>query len=477
MLKYNNTHLFTGYLKQLLSSFKLPTYKIYSLKNKQAYNENKNEVEKDIIPSTISRFVPYLRNEQLQTYTIETINKDEDIYAGKWTTVSDDSVYNINNFKSLAISSNIYDAHTHNYLGDFLRYQRDANNLDLMCLYNCFSDEMPQQLVYNTFNTHDKKYKIYMVPVKYLQEYTIAIDCSQRVEMFCGFYNKYFIMPDQNNSYYDILTSFMENTYKSYSGLRFNDPIIYDGLKSDEIWKILASVGDYEVDSTSSVFNFNNVEEDLKLFIKLPQSNTSSIVILEGNYLNWNDRQYKIDHTVWNEETHEWEQVHNWAQEANKFIVNFDNYNERLDNNTAVFKPITYLQLLQCNTGVNYPFADRLIEYLLGNTITNEEELEDNIKRIQKIIQYNIKDYTSTINSYYGLWDEYIRPVLYSYMQEYANNSAINHDLLGYVDKDVENLYKSGSTVTGRVLGTLKDIDLYPDIYLAAKAKEIKRGY
>ncbi|MBO7078473.1 MAG: hypothetical protein J6W64_01525 [Bacilli bacterium] len=121
-----------------------------------------------------------------------------------------------------------------------------------MCLYNCFSNEMPSILKYNRhieqnvdgiqmdfdidFNTQDKKYKIYMIPVKYLQDYTIAIDCDSRVEMFCGFYSKYFIKPnDANDPAKDVLSKFIETTYASYSGLRFNDPIVYDKLNTIDI--------------------------------------------------------------------------------------------------------------------------------------------------------------------------------------------------------------------------------------------------
>lgn len=469
MLKFNNTHIFTGYLKQLLGSFKLPTYRIYSSKNEQFAKSN--NLETDIIPSTVSRFVPYLKTGKLQIYSNKA-SAEEPNYG--WSQVAASFRHNKNNYKSLVISNNIYDSYTHKYLGEFLRYQRDANDLDLMCLYNCFSDEMPALLSYiytkpsenfsTKFDTSDSKYKIYMVPVKYLQEYTIAIDCNSRVEMFCGFYNKYFIKG--NDDTIASLNTFMNKTYVSYSSIRFNDPIIYDKLMGQNIWNDLLA--------SNTKFNFDNHEEDLKLFIKLPSNNNSSIVILEGNYVRWNDRQYKIDHASWNGKA--WDVKNNWKQISNKFIVNFENYEERLLNNEVIFKPITNLQLLQLNTGTSYPFADRLIEYLIGNAITGEDELEDNVKRIQSIMHKNDASYTAT-SDFYGLWDEYIRPVLYCYMQGYVTNSSENHDLLGYVDKDTENNYKSVNNAQHKVIDTLKDIDLYDDIYLAAKAKEIKRGY
>ena len=47
-------------------------------------------------------------------------------------------------------------------------------------------------------------------------------------------------------------------------------------------------------------------------------------------------------------------------------------------------------ELLNYSTDMNIneqiPFSDSLIEYLIGNAITGEEEISDNILRAQKVI-------------------------------------------------------------------------------------------
>ena len=124
-----------------------------------------------------------------------------------------------------------------------------------------------------TFDSKDAHYKIYMVPVKFFQKYTIAIDSELPIEMCCSLYGKYHYTNAEK------LKNLQDKTYCKLSSTVFSQPFIYDKL---------ANITANEI--VNSDIELATKEDDLKLFIKIPFSNTSSIVILEGDYVGYNDR-------------------------------------------------------------------------------------------------------------------------------------------------------------------------------------------
>jgi hypothetical protein len=83
------------------------------------------------------------------------------------------------------------------------------------------------------------------------------------------------------------------------------------------------------------------------------------------------------------------------------------------------------------NDKVSYPFADRLMEYLLDNVISNRDEIGEDILRVRKALGENIAYDKDSV-----AWDEYLRKTIYDL---YMNTSAtLKQDINGFVDKDVE---------------------------------------
>ena len=460
MFKFDSTHIFASYIKQKLATFNLPKYKIYTKANKE-YFERYGTESKEIIGtleyhvkdnqggdtnssglSTHTRYIQYIKDGRIKEYVIKQQN-DGTFLPGKWVDIGPydalkPKVFNydrpdLNYTKKLLLKNNTYDYYTHEYLGDYLRFKRDYNNVDLMPLYNCFSNHICTQFYAdingNIFDTSDTNYKIYYFPVKLFKEYTIAISSELPIEICCGIYGKY---QDSRIKFAPLYTA----TYQRINSSIFSAPFLYTKLTSlDSLVHI------------DSAVELAQNEGDLKMFIKVPVANKSSIVVLEGNYCNYNDTIFTLS-----------------SRETNHAVTNYSTEDRVIDSNAAGditwqscqdfshFKAVTPLQLLKLNTGESYPFADRLVEYLVDQAITPEDTIIDNVERVKTVMEYNNHDFTNT-----SFWEDKIRCIAYDYITTQADDRShassptnvqlntfdINHDILGYIDRTVEVNYSA----------------------------------
>jgi hypothetical protein len=429
--------------------------------------------------------INYLKNSELYNYfwsatNDKTWNRGSEVFYSSEKTVQGLT----RNLNSPGI---YYDTVTHEYLGEYLRFLRDYHNVNLMSMYNCFNDKIYNNIYFpfsigadtlhqrkTIFNSQDANYRIYAIPVKLFANYTIAVDSNQGIEMFCGLYSTMLDVSDKAK----ILAA---KTYTKVNKTLFNQPILYDKLDVNN-WAIenelvfsRAQKGPTQI--RTDIFTRWDLamrEKDLKLFIKVPASCRSSITILEGDYRNFNNFNYKLVGS-------EWEYCQNSS------ILNFDS---KRDLNNYSFKPISKLQLLAFNTGESYPFADRLIEYLSGSAITPLDEIPDNIKRAQKVMEQN--------KSYFeieGLWEDKMQNILYDYMMNAGDivvdqesvepikplkdkrqgyHRKLGHtckstlyDVLGYVDKDAEKWYASWENKGGKaqIKDSIQNVDIYDGVF------------
>ena len=103
------------------------------------------------------------------------------------------------------------------------------------------------------------------------------------------------------------------------------------------------------------------------------------------------------------------------------------------------------------NDEQQHPFADRLMEYLLDYAVTNEDLLDDNIKRVQEYLLY-LRNATPKL--LYGVWDESMNDTIY----DIANNSTINkygNAIVKYIKQKTDFITSEGNSE-----GTIYDVDL-----------------
>ncbi len=396
MYKFNNNNITTGYIKELLHSFNLPQHHVLT-PDTTVFPDNdyiyKNKIYKFLgaSPTKLSGNLSSLPS------TMKEIGKY--FYGQKI----------LNTTKTLNVSSPLYDTYTHEYLGEYLRFHRDYVGVNLMSMYNCFSNNMPRlNININlpeksiSFNSLSNDYKIYSIPVRFFQNYTIGIDCDTQVEMFCGFYDNGVVSVGdvtQQNDFYS-------KTYVKKIGTRFKKPFIFSKLNELDI---------------SSIQYLN--EKNLVLFIKIPFSCESSITVLEGDYLS--NCEHYFEEGI--------EKLSNVPLLYRNIYTDI-NTGKNIDEDATNYIYINRLQLFNINSEVSYPFADRLTEYLFKNVVDSTDEIGENIKRVQNILLK--KGILKTINKY-GEWSDDIRKALF------ANEISLGlihktFDSIGYYDRDLE---------------------------------------
>lgn len=454
MIKYNDTDLVVGEIKQLLKTFNLPKCAVWDpIKPvfSGCYYLYENHIYQALNTGIFSE-IDTVNFKVIRRYTFN----DKILNATKQ--------YELNNL--------IYDSYCHRYLGEYLRFIRDYKGLNLMSMYNCFSNELafnisfglnyqdaidtveyvdledptdtgdvkvrrdeadassPLETVIINNNILDNiavtettvgKFRVYAIPVKFFQKYTICIDSDATVELIADFYNE---NKRINVGSEDLMARLHLYTYHRYNTLKFNRPICYTQL--NELFGVID-------DETMKQFYLQ--EQNLKLFIKVPASCKSAVVILEGDFTK--DTEY-------------------YFNKFNKPVIAGMplQYKDDVGRVLTQRDYKTKHQLLHINSGVNHPIADKLLEYLSGNVITMLDPIAANISRVQDKLEHPVKRWNKitkkeetilrkNLTSYRGIWEEADRQAIYD---DACALKLIDDkfDILGYVDKDIE-----GSEIIG----------------------------
>ena len=414
--KFEDSFLELGFIKELLKEFNLPNIPVAT----------------DYTPMYENQL--YVKDLGIYRYNGEKLIKIADYYYNR-------PILNLT--RNMSITTSYYGSDIHEYLGEYLRFIRDYKQINLMSLYNCFSNRsILSQEPYTTsegelsYKHADDKYNYYAVPVKFGQSYTIGIDSTTPIEMYCVLWNSVLIKGEvlgTETSFKRNLIDLYNATHTVIHNCSYRQPIIYNNVK--------------DFDAKPFVNHLN----DLRLILKVPQSNKSSISVLEGDY------------------------IFNSSLDGTITTTGFYGDNDLPDDgpDKKMFKNYpTRLSLLDVNDEQKHPFADRLLEYLYDTAVSNLDALDDNIKGVQEYLKY-LKAATPKI--LYGEWDQHMNDTIYSI----ANNSYINkyndekkvryitnktntlrvkgdttsegiyfkdlvdikNDLLMYMDKDVESLF------------------------------------
>lgn len=468
MIKFNSNNIIVGYIKELLHSFNLPSgYRPLSEAAQKLVDKNENYLVDELnnylmtSPDNFIEGLYYLSNKQIYKCSNGKL-KSLDYRFGQKV---------LNYTKNYNKSGMTYSSDLHEYLGDYLRFIRDYHDIDLMRMYNCFSNRVlnnfnfyqdinakpvfktlltsdnetlvdsdsnilvapESSVIYEysltTSTTSDDNYVIYSIPVKLGQEYTIAIECPTSYEIMCTIADKKIYYIDNS----DALKELQNTTYQQITNSSYSKPFLYDKLKNYVLTEFTA-----------------NYINNIKLLIKLPVSNKSSITVLEGNYTYFNNK-------IFTDKT-------NILVNTPQTIINYEGIEQDTSLNLA-----WKCQLLELNSTVSYPFADKLFEYLLDNVINSVDKISNNVELVQnKLFDSNL---INSLNK--GIWDNKYMLLLYEASKSSPQLHS-SYDILGYVDKDIEyNLIDNSNDIKIIKNQTLEDNSKSGDTLNVVQADDV----
>ena len=206
------------------------------------------------------------------------------------------------------------------------------------------------------------------------------------------------------------------STLITATNCKLNKPFIYTKLK--------------EFDASKFINYFNS----LVLVIRVPINNKTSISVLEGDYI--------YNTVIENKVTSD---IYHGLPEDKYYLKNYP----------------TKLSLFGVNDNEKHPFADRLLEYLLDNAVTNVDNLDDNIKRVQEYLLY--LDH-QTPDILYGVWDENMNNSIYNLSKNSHLNSYVSTPTVKYSSLKTNSI-KERSDSEG-VIYNMNLIDLKPDLLM-----------
>lgn len=273
-----------------------------------------------------------------------------------------------------------YDSETHKRLGDYLRCLQAYYSLNLMPLYNCFSNIYVNDIDLSTgrlTEVENPAYKTTLIPIKYNKNYTLYLNSNVPVHVKPVLYDKN-VLRDADD---DIILADDTLSSRRVSWISYDQPYSYR-LRCEDKAKL-------------------GYERFLYLAVQIPVNNTSPITVIEGE--------------------------HHLGTDTVAIMSKAED-----DINLLFSRPsLTGYKPLHRVYTDSRPFSKKLVEYLLMNTVGPRDRIAQNVLRITKSL-----DLPNT----QGEWKNSIRKDLFKkYMNLQESHPELNYeDILGYLDSDIE---------------------------------------